>query len=58
MTAGKGAESASLERDATSALVALGYDPNEAGKAVRKARKDLGAEAPVEDVIRRSLAHV
>lgn len=56
--AGKGSEAASLERDATSALVALGYDPNEAGQAVRKARKDLGTAAKVEDVIRRSLAHV
>jgi Holliday junction DNA helicase RuvA len=56
--AGKGSEAASLEKDATSALVALGYDPAQAGQAVRKARKDLGAEAKVEVVIRRSLSHV
>lgn len=58
MAAGKGSEGASLERDATSALVALGYDPSSAGQAVRKARRDLGSDARVEDVIRRSLAHV
>ena len=58
LAAGKGSEAASLERDATSALVALGYDASEAGQAVRKARRDLGTEARVEDVIRRSLAHV
>lgn len=58
MAAGKGSEGASLERDAMSALVALGYDPGDAGQAVRKARRDLGADAPVEEVIRRSLSHV
>jgi Holliday junction DNA helicase RuvA len=58
MAAGKGSDGASLERDATSALVALGYDPSDAGQAVRKARRDLGADAPVEEVIRRSLSHV
>ncbi len=58
LAAGKGSEAASLERDATSALVVLGYDPSQAGQAVRKARKELGAEARVEEVIRRSLAHV
>ncbi|HKS16718.1 MAG TPA: Holliday junction branch migration protein RuvA, partial [Planctomycetota bacterium] len=58
LAAGKGAEGPSLERDATSALVALGFDPSEAGQAVRKARRDLGSDARVEDVIRRSLAHV
>ncbi|HEY3225367.1 MAG TPA: Holliday junction branch migration protein RuvA [Planctomycetota bacterium] len=58
LAAGKGPESASLERDAASALVALGYESSEAEKAVRKARRDLGSEARVEDVIRRSLSHV
>lgn len=58
MAAGKGSEAASLEKDATSALVALGYDPGQAGQAVRKARRDLGADARVEEVIRRSLANV
>jgi Holliday junction DNA helicase RuvA len=58
LPAGKESEGASLERDATSALMVLGYDPNQAGQAVRKARKELGAEAPIEEVIRRSLAHV
>ena len=58
IVAGKGSEAASLEKDATSALVALGYDPAQAGQAVRKARRDLGADAKVEDVIRRSLSHV
>jgi Holliday junction DNA helicase RuvA len=58
LAAGKGSEAASLERDATRALVALGYDTPDAERAVRKARREMGAEPRVEDLIRRSLAHV
>ena len=56
--AGKGAEGASVSRDAVSALVALGYDRREAEEAVRRARKDAAGDVAVEDLIRRSLAHV
>lgn len=49
---------ASLTRDAVGALVSLGFDRKQAEEAVRRARKDLGAPASVEDVIKRSLAHV
>jgi Holliday junction resolvasome RuvABC DNA-binding subunit len=40
------------------ALVALGYDRAPAEEAVRRAQKELPREAPVEELIRRSLAHV
>lgn len=56
--AGKGDGTPSVTRDAVSALVTLGYDRREAEEAVRRARKDVAGEIPVEDLIRRSLAHV
>ena len=56
--AGKGAEDSSLTKDGVGALVALGYDRRQAEEAVRRAQKDLGPEAPVEEVIKRSLQHV
>jgi Holliday junction DNA helicase RuvA len=57
-TAGKGAGETSLSRDATGALMALGYDRRQAEEAVRRAQKDLGPDVPVEDIIKRSLQHV
>lgn len=54
----KEGEGASLTKDAVGALVALGYDRRQAEEAVRRAQKDLGAGASVEEVIKRSLAHV
>ncbi len=56
--AGKGAGDTSLTKDASGALVALGYDRRQADEAVRRAQKELGPDAPVEDVIKRSLQHV
>jgi len=56
--AGKGAEDSSTSKDAVGALVTLGYDRRQAEEAVRKALKDLKGEAPVEEVIKRSLTHV
>ncbi len=55
--AGKGGEATSLMKDAVQALVALGYDRAEADDKVRRAQKDLPREAPVEELIRRSLAN-
>ncbi len=56
--AGKGALATSTSKDAVTALQGLGYDRPEAEDAVRKALQDLPAESPLEEVIRRSLAHV
>jgi Holliday junction DNA helicase RuvA len=56
--AGKEGPDASLTKDAVGALVALGFERKPAEEAVRKARKDLGPEAPVEEIIKRSLTHV
>lgn len=56
--AGKGSEDSSTSKDAVGALVTLGYDRRQAEEAVRKAMKDLKGEAPVEEVIKRSLTHV
>jgi len=55
---GKGAELPSKTRDAVEALVALGYERAVADAAVRRAQKGADAAAGVEDLIRRSLAHV
>jgi len=48
----------SITKDAVGALVSLGFERKQADEAVRRAQKDLGAQASVEDVIKRSLAHV
>jgi Holliday junction DNA helicase RuvA len=56
--AGKDAGDSSTSKDAVGALVTLGYDRRQAEEAVRKALKDLKGEAPVEEVIKRSLTHV
>ncbi|MBI2899413.1 MAG: Holliday junction branch migration protein RuvA [Planctomycetes bacterium] len=56
--AGKAAAGTSLSKDAVTALQGLGYDRSEAEEAVRKALRDLPAEPPLEDVIKRSLANV
>jgi holliday junction DNA helicase RuvA len=56
--AGKGSGDASLTKDGVGALIALGYDRRQAEDAVRRAQKELGPDAPVEDVIKRSLQHV
>ncbi len=58
LPAGKDGEGASISRDAVAALVALGYERRKAEDAVRRAQKDLGSGAAVEDVIKRSLSHV
>jgi len=55
--AGKDPEASSRTQDAVGALVALGWDRGAAESAVRRAVKDVGAGAPVEDIIRRSFAH-
>ena len=51
-------EDTSLSKDAVEALIRLGYDRRQSSDAVRKARRDLGNGASVEEVIRRSLANV
>ncbi len=56
--AGKGEAAASLTKDAVTALQSLGYDRRQAEEAVRRAQRDLGGEAAVEEIIKRSLAHV
>lgn len=60
LPAAPGEESAesSLMRDAVAALVGLGYDRRQAEEAVRRAHKELGGPVGVEDLIKRSLAHV
>ena len=57
-SAGKEGGDSSTSKDAVGALVSLGYDRRQAEEAVRRALKDLKAEASVEDVIKRSLTHV
>jgi len=56
--AGKETPGSSITRDAVGVLMGLGYDRRQSEEAVRRARKDLGDGATIEDVIRRSLAHV
>ena len=56
--AGKDDGGPSKSKDATGALVSLGYDRRQAEEAVRRAVKDLKGEATVEDIIKRSLTHV
>lgn len=45
-------------RDAVEALVALGYSRQEAGRAVRAASRRVGAEEPLEALVKASLAVV
>ena len=56
--AGMGAEGASMNDEAVRAMMSLGYDRKPAEDAVRRAKKDLGEKATMEDLIRRSLQHV
>jgi len=56
--AGKEGPDSSTSKDAVGALLSLGYDRRQAEEAVRRALKDLKADASVEDVIKRSLSHV
>jgi Holliday junction DNA helicase RuvA len=56
--AGKGVEETSISRDAVAALTTLGYERKQAEEAVSRALKDLKGPVGVEEVIRRSLAHV
>ena len=53
--AGSGVEGSPIS-DAVAALVALGYRPPDADKAVRKALAALGSEATTEALIRKALA--
>ncbi|MBI4566631.1 MAG: Holliday junction branch migration protein RuvA [Planctomycetes bacterium] len=57
-TGGNESKAASLEVDAKLALVALGYAPAEADRAVRRARAELGSGSRVEELIKRSLSYV
>lgn len=56
--AGVGGAAASMNDEAVRALMSLGYDRKPSEEAVRRAMKDLGDKAAVEDVLRRSLQHV
>lgn len=56
--AGKDGGEASLMKDAVGALVSLGYDRRQAEEAARRAQREAGAGTTVEDLIKRSLAHV
>jgi Holliday junction DNA helicase RuvA len=53
--AAPGSETASLESDATSALVNLGYSEASASVAVAKARRALASGASIEDLLRETL---
>ena len=44
--------------EAVTALQSLGYDRKEAEEAVRRAQKNLPSGAELEEIIKRSLAHV
>jgi Holliday junction DNA helicase RuvA len=46
----------SVTRDATAALIALGYKAAEADQAVRRAIRDLGGEPTTEAIIKRALS--
>ena len=57
---GEGAQVVALaargpEADAVAALVKLGYSPSHASESVARAANDLGAQAPVDALIRESL---
>lgn len=48
----------SVMEETVRAMVSLGYERRPAEDAVRRALRELGEKAAVEDVLRRSLAHV
>ena len=48
----------SVMEETVRAMVSLGYERRPAEEAVRRALRELGEKAKVEDVLRRSLAHV
>jgi Holliday junction DNA helicase RuvA len=50
-----GPEASSLEGDATSALINLGYSESSASAAVSKARRALASGASIEDLLRATL---
>lgn len=56
--AGKDGAGTSTNEEAIRAMVSLGYERRPAEEAVRRAVGELGGQAAVEDVIRRSLTHV
>lgn len=56
--AGKDGGDPSIFKDAVGALVSLGYERRQAEEAVRKELKASPAGVTLEDVIKRSLAHV
>jgi Holliday junction DNA helicase RuvA len=53
---GAGSDGSSAIGDAIAALLALGYKPADAEKAVRKAHTALGDSAATEALIKRALA--
>ena len=55
--AAAGAGPSGAAEDAVGALVALGYTRSEGQEAVARARRELGAAAAVEELIRRALRH-
>ena len=58
LLAGKDGAAPSINEEAVRAMVSLGYERRPAEEAVRRAVRELGGRAAVEDVIRRSLSHV
>ena len=56
--AGGEAGGPSVMEETVRAMVSLGYERRPAEDAVRRALRELGEKAAVEDVLRRSLAHV
>jgi Holliday junction DNA helicase RuvA len=54
-TATAGPVAASSDADAVSALVRLGYSDNAAYDAIVAARREMGADAPIEDLLRTAL---
>jgi Holliday junction resolvasome RuvABC DNA-binding subunit len=52
---GFSASTAGADSDAVSALIHLGYSENAAYDAIVAARRELGAEAPIEGLLRTAL---
>jgi Holliday junction resolvasome RuvABC DNA-binding subunit len=50
-----GAAASNSDADAVSALVRLGYSDNAAFDAIAAARREMGAEAPIEGLLRSAL---